>query len=108
MKESKNFAASRADDLIRGLFMLLFLIAARVALPLVGAIAVFQLIYVLIARKPNERVRDFGKDISRYFAEIVRFLSYGTDRKPWPFSPWPSTKLEEETIDINAETIDNR
>jgi hypothetical protein len=32
-------------------------------------------------------LKDFGKDLSVYAAEIIEFLTYHTDRKPWPFSP---------------------
>lgn len=93
MYESENTAADRTDALIRGLFVLLFYLVARVAFLVVGAIAIAQFLHTLVAREPNDRVRDFGKDLSRYIAEIVEFLSYETDRKPWPFAPWPTASL---------------
>lgn len=79
------------DDLIRGVFMFLFLVVSRIVSICVALIAVFQLLCSLIVRKPNDNARRFGKDLSYYLAEIVQFLSYNTDKKPWPFSPWPQT-----------------
>ncbi|MEN8208691.1 MAG: DUF4389 domain-containing protein [Candidatus Fermentibacteria bacterium] len=82
------------EDLIRGLFMIVFFIAARFVAVLVAFIALFQFICTLINRKPNDNVKDFGKDLSIYAAEIIEFLSYSTDRKPWPFSPESEAKPE--------------
>jgi len=74
------------DELIRGVFMLLFFVAARLVSVLVVFIALFQFLCALIVRKPNNTARRFGKDLSCYLAEIILFLSYNTERKPWPFS----------------------
>lgn len=75
--------------LIRWIFMLLFLVVSRIIGACVALIAVFQLFYSLVVRNPNANVVSFGKDLSIYLAEIVQFLSYVTEEKPWPFSPWP-------------------
>ena len=74
------------DELIRGVFMLLFFVAARLVSVLVVFIALFQFLCALIVRKPNNNARRFGKGLSCYLAEIILFLSYNTERKPWPFS----------------------
>ena len=71
--------------------MILFFVAARLVSVLVAFIALFQFLCALIARKPNGNARCLGRGLSCYLAEIVRFLSYDTERKPWPFSPWHET-----------------
>ena len=86
MKDQTITKRNLTDELIRGVFMLLFFIAARLVSVLVVFIALFQFLCTLIVRKPNSNVRCFGKDLSCYLAEIVLFLSYNTERKPWPFS----------------------
>lgn len=75
------------DELVRGVFMLLFFVAARFLSVLVAFVALFQFLCALIAGRPNGNARSLGRGLSRYLAEIVRFLSYDTERKPWPFSP---------------------
>lgn len=80
------------QELIRGLFMILFFLIARIVAVLVFLLAVFQFCCVLIVRTPNRNALRFGKGLSRYLAEIVDFLSYNTDRKPWPFASWPGTE----------------
>ncbi|HUT58811.1 MAG TPA: DUF4389 domain-containing protein [Phycisphaerae bacterium] len=88
MNTPENAKGKGKDVLIRGAFMFLFLIITRVVGLLVALIALFQFLCALIVRKPNGNARRFGKDLSYYLAEIVQFLSYNTERKPWPFSPW--------------------
>ncbi|MEJ2627224.1 MAG: DUF4389 domain-containing protein [bacterium] len=78
-------------DLIRGAFMLLFLVISRIVSICVALIAVFQFLCALIVRKPNNNAMRFGKELSLYLAEIVQFLSYNIEKKPWPFSPWLQT-----------------
>ncbi len=77
------------EDLIRGLFMVLFFIAARVVGVIVAVTALFQFIVVLFGRRPNERAAEFGRELGLYAAGIIRFMSYFTEAKPWPFSKWP-------------------
>ncbi|MCD4702564.1 MAG: DUF4389 domain-containing protein [Candidatus Aegiribacteria sp.] len=83
-----------SDDLIRGLFMIIYFVVARFVSMLVTFIALFQFICTMINRKPNDNLKNFGKDLSIYAAEIIQFLSYNTDRKPWPFSPGTEVKPE--------------
>jgi hypothetical protein len=94
MEEQITYKEHCKNVLIRWIFMLLFLIISRIIGACVALIAVFQLFYSLVARKPNANVTDFGRDLSIYLAEIVKFLSYATEDKPWPFSPWPQPDSE--------------
>jgi hypothetical protein len=94
MEEQNSEKRDFTDDLMRGLFMLIFFVAARFVSVLVTFIALFQFICTLITRKPNDNLKDFGKDLSLYAAEIIEFLSYHTDRKPWPFSSESEAKPE--------------
>ncbi|MCK4504768.1 MAG: DUF4389 domain-containing protein [Candidatus Aegiribacteria sp.] len=97
MEQQTNARRNLKADLIRGAFMLLFFVAARCVGVLVSVITLFQFLCALIAGKPNGNVKHFGRNLSLYAAEIIQFLSYSTDRKPWPYSKWP------EEIPLNPE-----
>lgn len=75
---------------IRGLFMLLFMTLFNVAAVVVGAVAVLQFAWKLIAGATNPRLLRFGEDLGRYFYQIMRFLTFNTEEKPFPFADWPS------------------
>ena len=75
--------------LLRGLYMVLFFAAARVVGALVAVIALFQFVIVLIGGRPNSNMTSFGNQLSLYARQIILFMSYNTETRPWPFSGWP-------------------
>ncbi|VVS94178.1 DUF4389 domain-containing protein [Desulfoluna spongiiphila] len=89
METKSESDSSRAAQGIRALFMLAFWIASRVALTIVVVLALFQLICSLVTRSPNDKIMRFGKNLGVYLSQIVDFLTYNTDQKPWPFQDWP-------------------
>ncbi len=74
---------------VRGLFMLLFGLVFWIAEFLMVMVAAFQFGFVLFTGRTNERLLDFGDDLSRLFYQLVRYLTFNTDEKPFPFSDWP-------------------
>jgi len=45
----------------------------------------------LIKGEVNEELRDVGHSIATYMYEIIRYLTFNTDDKPFPFgTAWPS------------------
>ncbi len=75
---------------VRGLFMLLFVAIYNIAAILIGAVAMLQFAWKLATGEPNPRLLSFGEDLSRYFYQILRFLTFNTEAKPFPFEEWPS------------------
>ncbi len=74
---------------LRGFFMLLF-IAIYLVLRLVFlAIILFQFGSMLFTGKLNELLLSFADSLSVYVFQIVRYLTYNSDSKPFPFRHWP-------------------
>jgi uncharacterized protein DUF4389 len=73
----------------RGLFMLLFALVFWVAEFLLAMTAVFQFGFVLFTGRANERLLTFSDDLSRLFYQLVRYLTFNTDERPFPFADWP-------------------
>lgn len=80
-----------SDDLIRLVYMFLFLIAMRISCSLICIIALVQFIIVIFSRKGNPEILKFSEGLSSYLKNITRYLDYNTEQKPWPFSSWEST-----------------
>ena len=77
---------------VRGLFMLLFIALYQIAAVVVGAVAVLQFVWKLTTGATNPRLLRFGEDLGRYFYQIMRFLTFNSEDKPFPFADWPSAQ----------------
>ena len=85
----------RESLLLRILWMLVFVIVWQVAELVLLCLVVVQLLVRLIKGEPNRSLMDFGDSLSRYLAQIGRFESFHSDRKPWPFADWPAARAPE-------------
>ena len=75
----------------RLMYMLLFIIVFWACRMLIFGIAILQFFSVLFTSDTNMKLREFGSSLGQYIAEIVNFLTYNTEEKPFPFDKeWPS------------------
>jgi len=70
--------------------MLLFAFLYSIAEMVVFGIAVIQAGFVLITGQTNPRLLTFGKALSRYVCQMIRFFTFASDTLPFPFGPWPN------------------
>ena len=75
---------------LRGLFMVFYIFVARVVEVVVVMVAFTQFFFKLFTKSPNAQLTAFGESLSTYIAEIVRFQTFNTEERPFPFSPWPT------------------
>lgn len=87
---SKGEPASKRPIWMRGLFMLLLMIAFGFAQGLLWILAVVQFLWLLFADEPNAFLIRFGKSLSLWFAETTQYVTCVSDVKPFPWSAWPS------------------
>jgi len=75
----------------RFLFMLVFFALYAVSRPVVFAVVVLQFLWVLFTGKSNEKLTVLGHALAIYTAEIIDFLTFNTDVRPFPFDrDWPA------------------
>ena len=77
---------------LRLLYMVGFYIVYKVSELIVLVIVVLQGLVSTFGSGPNERLTEFGGSLAAYISQIVRFLSFSDDKKPYPFSEWPKSK----------------
>lgn len=75
---------------IRGLYILLFLVVGYFACVLIFIVTIFQFVATLIWHKPNENILTFSKNIGTYLIDIIQYVTYNSEKKPYPFSRWQS------------------
>ncbi|MEO0444078.1 MAG: DUF4389 domain-containing protein [Pseudomonadota bacterium] len=81
---------------LRFVFMALFAIILGVVGYVMTALVVLQFLWGLITGEGNDKLRDFGSSLSQYIYQILRFLTYNTEDKPFPFADWPDSESTED------------
>ncbi len=74
---------------LRLLFMVVFYMAAYVAGFLILVVVVVQVIHGFIKGRPNDRLLELTASLNMYFYQIIQYISYNSESKPYPFSDWP-------------------
>jgi hypothetical protein len=89
---------------LRLVFIILFAILLHITQAVIAAIVVTQFLSKLVTGKVINRGAVFGKNISAYVYEIIRFLTFATDDMPWPFAPWPNVRQPPESSGESADS----
>lgn len=77
---------------MRGFYMLLFVIFISVVRLVVFVIVVFQFLSALLTRKTNQRLLKLGQSLSTYAYQILVYITYNSEHRPYPFGAWPKGK----------------
>lgn len=83
-----------ADHWLRFVFMVLFAIILGVAAYVISVLVVIQFVWALVTGEGNEKLRNFGGSLGVYIHQTLRFLTYNTEDKPFPFADWPDNEKE--------------
>jgi len=88
----------RKETGMRILLTVLFVVIIRAVEVVLGIVVLFQLIFVLITkRRPGEQVARFANRIIPYVVQLLRYLTYQEDQRPFPFSDFPADSTPPET-----------
>ena len=72
--------------------ILFFFLVFYVVKLIIGLIALVQFVMVLINGEPEPRLKEFSGRINRYGYQIMQFLTFNDDHKPFPFSEFPEAE----------------
>ena len=86
------------QTLLRGFFILVYTGIFYLSQTVVMGVTIFQLGSVLLTGKPNKRLLYFGQNLGIYISQILNYLSYSSDEKPYPLNPWPNNIAENEPV----------
>lgn len=93
MDEELKQRLSRGDIWGRALYMIFFAIAYSAAEFIVTFLVIFQFLAILFTRQANEPLLKLGNNISTYIRQVLRFQTFNTEIKPFPFSSWPEEEV---------------
>ncbi|SFA72618.1 protein of unknown function [Poseidonocella pacifica] len=77
---------TRDGMLLRLIYSVLILVMINLAQTVLIVVTVIQYVVMLVHKRPNERVSDFGLDLGVWIAKAARYLTGGSEEKPWPWS----------------------
>jgi hypothetical protein len=93
---------------IRIVFMVAFAVALYLIIaPVILVVIMAQVFFVFISGAPNSNLRDFSAALVEYIFQILEFLLYTTENKPFPFSNFPSAQDEKFKTSNNPEIKKN-
>ncbi len=75
---------------VRVLYMLLFAIVFWVVSWVLVVTALAQLLVRILSGRPSPELARFGGALARYTAQIVEYLTFVTDRVPYPAGEFPA------------------
>ena len=87
---------------VRVILMIAFAVVLYVIIPaIVLVLMLTQTLFVFITGDSNDNLRVLGTALSKYIFEVLQFLSYASDNRPFPFSAFPS--VENDDFSCNTE-----
>lgn len=81
--------AKNVDVWTRGLFILIYGVIFYFLFALIWLVVIFQFIMKLITTELNEQLLDFSDSLNKYVSQILLYITFKSEERPFPFSPWP-------------------
>ncbi len=89
MSEQSTSNPSRRDSGIRLLYMILFALIYSAAEFVLLVVIIVQLGFVLISGERHTRLLALGASLSKFVYQILQFVTFNSEIKPFPFADWP-------------------
>ncbi len=71
--------------------LLMFFILFYLVKFIVSIALVVQWVLVLLSGEPNSRLKGFTKSLNQYAFQIMEYVSFNADKRPFPLSDWPES-----------------
>jgi len=75
--------------LLRLFYAIGFYVVYRLLDIVVIIVSIVQFIHQLFIGEPHRDLKNFGDALGQYIAQIIKYLSWSGNEKPFPFSDWP-------------------
>lgn len=87
MKEN----AKNVDTWVRGLFIVIFGFIFYFLYIIIGLLVIFQFVTKVLTGGLNQNLLEFSSGMTRYVQQILLYITFHSENRPFPFSPWPSS-----------------
>jgi hypothetical protein len=80
---------------LRLAYMVLLSVLATAARMVLLVVIALQFIWVAVSASDNPNLRRFGDSVASWLYSAVRYLTFNSDAKPFPFDEWPEPKASD-------------
>ncbi len=88
--------------------MIVLSVAFYVAEFITFAVVAFQFLASLFTGQPNDQLTRFGRNLARYLQQIIVYMTFATEEKPFPFTPWPDEPHEETRVEELSNQLNDK
>jgi len=88
-KNSSESSEKNAEIFSRVFYTILLAIIGWVALWVFAFVVVIQFGFLLITGQVNTNLKGFNKEVGLFLFDIIKYLSFQSNVKPFPFRDWP-------------------
>ena len=87
-KDTKKNSSS-SDIWLRGGFILIFALIYGISKIVIWSLVIFQFVSLLITKETNPQLSRFSKSLSVFVYQLLQYVMFNSEEKPFPFSDWP-------------------
>jgi hypothetical protein len=91
---------------LRVLFMIVMVVALYVVGLMLTLVTVGQVVFSLVTGGNNDNLRALGRSLTLYVKQILDFLTYNSEIKPFPFSAYPDAATVDSESDSGVDADD--
>ncbi len=87
--EEREVVEQPKPSIERVLYTILYLIIGRFISMVLFIVTITQFIYSWLGDKPNAKILVFSQNMAEYTKQLVEYVGFNTNEKPWPIGDWP-------------------
>jgi hypothetical protein len=81
--------AKNTDVWTRGLFIVIYAVIFYFLFALIWLVVIYQFLMKLITSELNAQLLDFSDALNKYISQVLLYITFKSEERPFPFSPWP-------------------
>jgi len=96
---------------VRLIYMLILGVLLNLAGIVMWVLCGLQFLFVLGSGRDNRQLRVMTRSITRFMEQALMYVSYNSERKPFPFAAWPETQdsaVDTATSDVIVSGTDEK
>ena len=89
IEESVDKKDKNSEIFSRVFYTILFAIIGWLSLYVFALVVIIQFGFLLITGQVNTNLKGFNKEVGLFLYDLIKYLSFQSNEKPFPFRDWP-------------------